>query len=408
MDFSVAGKQKAWIFAFLGKLCLFLQRAARSSRRLFLRCAREAAVALRRGKSCYMKPITFDRFARGLIIVAALVVLWFLFSYLSPVIVPFLVAAVVAYLLNPVVNFLQYTCRLRFRLPCVVLTLLLAVGVVAGLLWLCIPPMIDECLHVKDVIAHYMATGGEHSSLPEVVQHNFNEYFRRTDVYRWVQAGDIFTAVRNLVPKLWDLLLSTVSTIIGVASSLIAVLYLFFLMLDYEKYAKKWISYIPMRRRAFAVRFVDDVTYYMCGYFRGQLLIALSNCIMFSAGFYLVGFSMPLALGCFIGIISFVPYLQLAGFLPATVLALLRAAETGENFWLLIGSVVLVYIVVQIIQDVVVTPRVMGKIMGLSPAVILLSLSVGAFMFGIGGLIIALPVTTMALAYYKRYVVGEK
>lgn len=355
-----------------------------------------------------MRPITFDRFARGLVIVAAVVALWLLFRYLAPAVVPFLVAAVIAYLLNPVVNFLQYTCRLRFRLPCVVLTLVLAIGVIVGLLWLCVPPMVDECLHVKDVIVHYLETGGEHSSLPAEVQQHFDDYFRRTDVYRWVQSGNFLALVRNVVPQLWDLLLSTASTIIGVVASLIAFLYLFFLMLDYEKYAKKWITYIPARHRAFASQFVNDVTYYMCGYFRGQLLIALSNCIMFSAGFYLVDFSMPLALGCFIGIISFVPYLQVAGFVPAAMLALFRAAETGENFWLLIGSVVLVYIVVQVIQDVVVTPRVMGKIMGLSPAVILLSLSVGAFVMGIGGLIIALPVTTMALTYYKRYVVREE
>lgn len=355
-----------------------------------------------------MRPITFDRFARGLVIVAAVVALWLLFRYLAPAVVPFLVAAVIAYLLNPVVNFLQYTCRLRFRLPCVVLTLVLAIGVIVGLLWLCVPPMVDECLHVKDVIVHYLETGGEHSSLPAEVQQYFDDYFRRTDVYRWVQSGNFLALVRNVVPQLWDLLLSTASTIIGVVASLIAFLYLFFLMLDYEKYAKKWITYIPARHRVFASQFVNDVTYYMCGYFRGQLLIALSNCIMFSAGFYLVDFSMPLALGCFIGIISFVPYLQVAGFVPAAMLALFRAAETGENFWLLIGSVVLVYIVVQVIQDVVVTPRVMGKIMGLSPAVILLSLSVGAFVMGIGGLIIALPVTTMALTYYKRYVVREE
>ncbi len=355
-----------------------------------------------------MKPITFDRFARGLLIVAAVVVCWLLFRYLSAVVVPFLVAGVIAYLLNPVVDFLQYKCRLHFRLPCVVLTLLLALAALVGLLWLCVPPMVDECLHVKDVIANYLEHGGTHSSLPAVVEQYFNEYFRRTDVYRWVKAGDLFTAVKSIVPQVWDILLSTASTIIGVMSWLIAFLYLFFLMLDYERYAKKWVTYIPQRRRPFARQFVNDVTYYMCGYFRGQLLIALSNCVMFSLGFYLVDFSMPLALGCFIGIISFVPYLQLAGFLPATVLALLRAAETGENFWLLIGSVVLVYVVVQVVQDVVVTPRVMGKIMGLSPAIILLSLSVGAFVGGIGGLIVALPVTTMALAYYKRYVVKEE
>ena len=104
---------------------------------------------------------------------------------------------------------------------------------------------------------------------------------------------------------------------------------------------------------------------------------------------------------------AFVPYLQVAGLLPCALLALLRTAETGQNFWLLIGGALAVYLVVQIIQDVIVTPRIMGRIMGLSPAIILLALSVGAFVGGIGGLIVALPITTLAMAYYKRYVVKE-
>lgn len=68
----------------------------------------------------------------------------------------------------------------------------------------------------------------------------------------------------------------------------------------------------------------------------------------------------------------------------------------------------LVYIVVQVLQDTIVTPHVMGKIMGLSPAVILLSLSVWGYILGIVGLIIALPVTTLMISYYRRYVIGNK
>ena len=130
-------------------------------------------------------------------------------------------------------------------------------------------------------------------------------------------------------------------------------------------------------------------------------------CIMFSVGFLLVGFPMPIGLGIFIGVISFVPYLQLIGFLPALVLALLKTFDSGESFWWMMGSVVLVYCVVQVIQDAVVTPKVMGHIMGLSPAVILLSLSVWGYLLGVIGLIIALPATTLLLAYYRRFVVND-
>ena len=101
------------------------------------------------------------------------------------------------------------------------------------------------------------------------------------------------------------------------------------------------------------------------------------------------------------------PYLQVFGILPATLLALLEASKTGENFWLLTLGMLAVYVVVQVIQDTIVTPRVMGHIMGLSPAIVLLALTAGAFVGGIGGLMVSLPLTTIALTYYRRYVVRD-
>lgn len=354
-----------------------------------------------------MRPITFDRFVRGLILLAAAVVGCLAFSWLSSVLIPFLVAGVLAYLLNPVCNFLQTTCRLRLRVVCVVLTLVLFFGVITGLLLLCVPPLYDECKHLSVIVAHYVERGAQNNTIPEAVRDFFELNFRSTDVSGYVASGDFMAVVKSALPRVWDLVRSTASIILSLAASLIGLLYLFFLLLDYERYAKGWTSLVPPRHRGFVRRLIDDVAYYMCGYFRGQLFIALSNCVMFTIGFLLVGFPMPIALGCFIGIISFVPYLQVAGIIPAALLALLRAAETGQNFWVLLGSVVLVYVVVQIIQDIVVTPRIMGRIMGLSPAIILLALSVGAFVGGIGGLIVALPLTTLGLTYYKRYVVRD-
>ncbi len=354
-----------------------------------------------------MKPITFDRFARGLVFVAVLFAAYGCFSYLSPVLIPFLVAGVAAYLLNPVCDFFQHTCRLRFRVVSVLLTLVLAIGGIVGVLWLCIPPIFDECGHFSVVLRHYFESEADKESVSYVVRNIFKEGARSTNLMSFVESDDFRVVLKTALPRLWNLLMSTAGLVVSFVSSCIGLLYLFFLLLDYNRYAKIWITFVPHRYRTFARQFFNDVTFYLCGYFRGQLLIALSNCVLFTLGFFLVGFPMPIALGCFIGIISFVPYLQVAGLLPCALLALLRTAETGQNFWLLIGGALAVYLVVQIIQDVIVTPRIMGRIMGLSPAIILLALSVGAFVGGIGGLIVALPITTLAMAYYKRYVVKE-
>lgn len=337
-----------------------------------------------------------------LLMILVLAVVGTALYYLAGVLIPFAVAWLLAYMLNPVVNFFQHTCRLRFRLVAVLLTLALALGLLVGLFLLIVPPLLEECTHFEVVVRRYNSYRNQNATIPVVVREFIDSNVNWSE---WI-GNDLLDTLKGLVPKMFSLVYSTASAIFSLVASLISVLYLFFLMMDYNHYARIWITFVPRKAQPFARMLVSDIERYVCGYFRGQFFIALSNCVMFTLGLWLINFPMPFALGCFIGIISFVPYLQVAGLLPATILALLRAADTGQNFWLLILGVCMVYLVVQIIQDVWVTPRIMGRIMGLSPAVILLSLSVGGSLLGVTGLILALPVTTMGLLYYRRYVIN--
>lgn len=355
----------------------------------------------------FRKEINFDRFVRGLLLVCVVTLAVAAINYLSGVLLPFFIAWVLAYMLFPLVRFFQYTCRLRSRLLCIGLTLTLVCGAIGGLLYLCVPPMMTELGHLKDLTLQYIERGATNATIPAPVQEFVNEHASKLRLDRLLREKDLVAAVKSVAPKVGEVLWSTAGMAVSFVSSFIALLYLLFLLLDYEKMTTGWLTFVPRNRRPFIGQLVGDIAHGLSRYFRGQALIALSNCVMFSAGFALIGFPVPVGLGCFIGIVSFVPYLQLIGFLPAILLALLKAAETDANFWWLIGGVLLVYIVVQIIQDALVTPKIMGKIMGLSPAVILLSLSVWGYMLGIIGLIIALPATTLILAYYKRYVIGE-
>jgi predicted PurR-regulated permease PerM len=99
--------------------------------------------------------------------------------------------------------------------------------------------------------------------------------------------------------------------------------------------------------------------------------------------------------------------MQTIGIIPMILLSLLKAAETGGNFWIIFSSGLLVLGVVQCIQDLYLTPRIMGKAMGLNPALILLSLSIWGTLLGFIGLIIALPMTTLFFSYYKRFILME-
>lgn len=353
------------------------------------------------------KEITFDRFVRGFLFIASVVLAVLALNYLSSVLIPFFVAWVVAYLLYPIVTFLQYRCRLRSRLLSIFVTLILVGAVIYGIGYVIVPPMVEEMSHLKEVALRYLRQGAANSTIPSMVQQYVQSHASEFQVEKMLQTGELKDVLEKYVPKMWNVVWSTAGVVVSIISSLIGLLYLFFLLTDYEKFSQGWIRFVPARRRRFVSQLVDDVEMGMSRYLRGQVLVALSNCVMFSVGFALIGFPVPLGLGVFIGLISFIPYVQVVGFIPAMLLALLKCADTGENFWWLMGGVLLVYVVVQVIQDAVVTPKVMGKMMGLRPAVILLSLSVWGYLLGIIGLIIALPMTTLIIDYYKQYVVKE-
>ena len=165
---------------------------------------------------------------------------------------------------------------------------------------------------------------------------------------------------------------------------------------------------LPNKYRTFASNLVHDVQDGMNRYFRGQALVAFCVGILFSIGFLIIDFPMAIALGLFIGALNMVPYLQIIGFLPTILLAILKAADTGQNFWIIIACALAVFAIVQIIQDTFLVPKIMGKITGLNPAIILLSLSIWGSLMGMLGMIIALPLTTLMLSYYQRFIINKE
>ena len=152
---------------------------------------------------------------------------------------------------------------------------------------------------------------------------------------------------------------------------------------------------------------MQDVERELNNYISGQSLVALTMGILFCIGFTIIDFPMAIGLGILIGILDLVPYLHTFALVPTVFLALLKAADTGQNFWVILSMAVAVFIIVQVIIDMIVTPKIMGKAMGLNPAILLLSLSVWGALLGFIGLIIALPLTTLIIAYWQRYVTRE-
>ena len=355
----------------------------------------------------FRQEITFDRFIRGVLFVALLALFVVGLNWLSAVLLPFFAAWAIAWVLAPVVQFLHDRCYIRPRSVAVVLTLILAIAIAVGALWLIIPPFIEGVLHIKDALLRYLQNGGQNTQLPEWLQHLLQQWIGSLQLEEMLQQNNLLQMVRTSLPHVWNVVQSTANVVVSLASSAFALLYLVLLLTDYDHYSTVWLKYVPRSQRAFLEQLSNDVAHNMRGYFRGQVLVAISNGVMFSIGFWLIGLPMPVGMGIFVGILSFIPYIQVLGILPAALLALLQMADTGSSFWGMMALIIVVYIVVQVLQDTIFTPRIMGRIMGLSPAVVLLSLSVWGYIAGIIGLMVALPLTTLILAYYQRYILEE-
>lgn len=349
--------------------------------------------------------ITFDKFIRWALTALVVVVVLLLVNYLGSVLLPFFVAWLLAYLIYPIVKFVQYKMHVPTRVLSIIVSLLFLIAVIGGVFYLIIPPMIGQFDKFCEVLSNYLHEKTHISNFPVAIQQWID--VNKDNILDFFKQKDVAEAIRSAMPKVFSVIGQTASVIISVVASLITLLYLFFILLDYEKLASGFIKIFPKKSRPFWRELTGDVEREMNNYIRGQSLVALCIGVLFCIGFTIIDFPMAIGLGILVGILSLIPYVHGLAFIPMVFLSLLKAADTGQNFWIIFASATAVFIVVQAITDMVLTPKIMGKAMSLNPAVILLSLSVWGALLGFIGLIVALPLTTLIIAYYQRYVTKE-
>ncbi len=353
----------------------------------------------------WQKQITFDRFIRGVLAILLVVGIFLLLKRLSGVLLPFFVAWLMAYLLNPLVCFFQKKCKMKYRILGILSAFIVVGGVLYGVFMLMIPPMWSEVLKVKDMLVSYIEGDYSFGGLSDLVKSFLMEHLNIDKLKGIFSVEGLFSLFEDSMPKLWGVLTSSFRALSGILSLTMVLLYTLFILLDYEKFSRGWVFMLPAKMRGTAKQLVNDVRAGMNKYFKGQAIIAISVGILLSIGFLIIDFPMAVALGLFFGLLNMVPYLQVVGFIPAILLAVVKAADTGQSFWLIMLAFFVVFAVVQTIQDTILTPKIMGKVSGLNSAIILLSLSIWGSLLGILGMIIAIPLTTLLLTYYQRYIV---
>ncbi|WP_294504912.1 AI-2E family transporter [uncultured Bacteroides sp.] len=354
------------------------------------------------------KKITFDSFIRAVILGAIIIGILMLLKRLSGVLLPFFLAWLIAYLIYPLVSFFQYKLRLKNRIASIFCALFTLTIIGGAAFYLLVPPMVQEFLRVKDLLIEYFSTTHTASNVPTTLSEFIRQNVDMRILEQMFSQENILDALKVTVPKLWALVSESINLLFGFFTVFLILLYIVFILLDYESISQGWTHLMPKKYRHTVTGILNDVKDGMNRYFRGQALVALCVGILFSIGFLIIDFPLAIGLGLFIGALNMVPYLQIIGFVPTIMLAILKAADTGDNFWIIIASATAVFIVVQIIQDGYLVPRIMGKITGLNPAIILLSLSVWGSLMGMLGMIIALPLTTLMLSYYQRYIINQE
>lgn len=351
------------------------------------------------------QPYTFDRVVRIVFsICIVLTVIWML-DVLRGVLLPFLVACLIAYMLEPIVRWNQRWTHSKRRFIPVVLTLVEALCLVGIFCWIFIPYLVSECKEMARLISAYASREIQIPYISDKIHKFIRDNVDFDTLSRYLTRDQWIELAKTSLSKTWSFVSSGVAVVAAMVSWLIVILYVIFIMLDYERLMLSFRQLVPYRHRKTAFRIFDDIKNSMNRYFRGQFIIAMTVGILFAIGFLIVGLPMGVILGLFIGVLNMVPYLQVISLPICALLCLVAVATNGVDFWVIFWESMAVYVIVQSIQDLILTPKIMGKVMGLNPAIILLSLSVWGCLLGFIGLIIALPLTTLLLSYYDMYIV---
>lgn len=357
----------------------------------------------------FRREFTFDRIARMLVLSVLILLIYVAVQAIWSVILPFLLAGIFAYVMMPLVRFFQYTLRLRSRGLSVILTLLLLGAVVYLAVIFIIPSINAEIEKTLQVISGY-SSGQDILTmiLPRNIRNYLNGGLRWGNFSQQLSLEKILENVKLLLDQVGGIINSTLSIFSWGLVFLIGFVYFVFILLDFENLGRGFISLFPKTLRPTIRTISMDLDRYMNNYFRGQALIAISVGILLSIGFNIIGLPLATAMGIFIGILNFIPYMQALGIIPLGLASLLMAAQTGENAFVCMLLAYGVLMIVQIIQDMIIVPHIMGQTMGMRPSLILLVLSIWGYLLGFFGMLIALPITMFIYSLYMRYVLQDE
>ena len=339
------------------------------------------------------KPITFDRVVRWIIALAITAGLVWLVNDLKNVLLPFAVACLIAYLLEPALEFNQRLLHLKGRVIVTFVTLFEVTFFLCVIGYFCIPSVIDEIQQMSALVKRYYDSNVELPLIPEQVHVFLRRYINPERIEQLFN----ITHIESILNTGTSFLSESLEFLMHCVEWLLMFIYVIFIMIDYPHLSTGCRMMVPPKLRPVAYRLFHDMKVSMDHYFRGQSFLALCAAVFYSIGFSLVGIPLAIVLGVSVGVLYLIPYFQYVTLIPVTIVCIIYSMGGEVDFWTVWSECLLVYVISQSTCDYVLTPKVMGKVMGLNPAIILLSPSIWGSLMGLVGMLIALPLTTLII-----------
>lgn len=319
----------------------------------------------------------------------------FLIYLLTPVLMPFLVAALLAYLGDPLVDRME--ARGMPRTAAVAVMFVLLLSVLAGMILLLVPALQQQLVALAKAVPRYIdwlqanlmpwlsQTFGvdakllDWSAIKSAAQQNWSKVGGAAGgVMSWLSASGM-----ALVAALANLVLIPVVT--------------FYLLRDWDHLVARVRELLPRKWEATAVQLATDSDTVLGAFLRGQLLVMLALGAVYSIGLWWVGLELALIIGVVAGLVSFVPYLGfILGILLAGVVAIM---QFHEAYYLLL--VALVFGVGQALEGMLLTPMLVGDKIGLHPVAVIFAVMAGGQLFGFVGVMLALPAAAVIMVLLR-------
>jgi predicted PurR-regulated permease PerM len=330
-----------------------------------------------------------DRLTTALWIGLGLLLLWLL-AALSPILSPFMLAAILAYICNPLVE--RMTRAGLPRLAAVIAVLTLLGGLVAALLLILLPLMIEEA----GIIAERLPDAAKLATdrlLPWLREHYGIRIRLDAETLRRL-AVDNWESLRAIAPRLLESLRIGGVALLGiVANLLLAPVVMFYLLMDWPQLLARIDNAIPRAWHAKATHMAAQIDAVLAEFLRGQIFVMLILAVYYSAALAAAGLPSALAIGVLTGLLIFVPYL---GFATGLTLALLVAVLEFQG-WAPIIAVAAIYGIGQLVESFLLTPFLVGERIGLHPLAVIFALMAFGQLFGFVGVLLALPASAALL-----------